>query len=147
MSVETAIDLVSTSSFLGGQPHDQFRWLRAHDPVHKHPHGDGCYWALTRYEDVRNVGRDHRTLSNWAGGIHIETLRDDAIATVRNMMLYMDPPEHHRYRRLVRDPFQPDGAEAMRGRIEALAKQIIDRVAPLGECDLVTDIAESSRPT
>jgi cytochrome P450 len=132
VSVETAIDLVSTSSFLGGQPHDQFRWLRAHDPVHKHPHGDGCYWALTRYEDVRNVGRDHRTFSNWAGG---------------NMMLYMDPPEHDRYRRLVRDPFQPDGAEAMRGRIEALAKQIIDRVAPLGECDLVTDIAESSRPT
>jgi cytochrome P450 len=57
------------------------------------------------------------------------------------MMLYMDPPEHHRYRRLVRDPFQPQGAEAMRPRIEALARQIVDKVAPRGECDLVEDVA------
>ena len=143
MSVDArpAIDLVDTASFDGGQPHEQFRWLREHDPVHKHRFHDRYFWALTRHEDVRNVGRDHRTFSNHAGGIHIENLPQEGLDMVRNMMLYMDPPEHHRYRRLVRDPFQPDGAHAMRERIEALARTIVDRVAPRGECDLVTDIA------
>ena len=142
-----AIDLLSPASFIGGQPHDQFRWIREHEPVFKHPkapHLPGerdYFWALTRYADVRNVGRDHRTFSNHAGGIHIDDMRPDAIEMVRNMMLYMDPPEHHRYRRLVRDPFQPDGAHTMRARIEALARQIVDRVAARGECDLVDDIA------
>lgn len=135
------IDLVSTASFAAGQPHDQFRWLREHAPVYKHQRESGYYWALTRHADVRAVGRDHRTFSNFAGGIAIEDMPPEGMAMVRNMMLYMDPPEHHRYRRLVRDPFQPDGAQAMRSRIEALARQIVDRVAPLGECDLVSDIA------
>jgi cytochrome P450 len=57
------------------------------------------------------------------------------------MMLYQDPPKHHRYRRLVRDPFQPDGAESMSGRIAQLAADIVDKVAERGECDLVEDIA------
>jgi cytochrome P450 len=139
-----AIDLVDTASFDGGQPHDQFRWLRDHDPVHKHPTasiGRGYYYALTKFSDVRAVGRDHRTYSNFAGGIQLEDLPADGLAMVRQMMLYMDPPEHHRYRRLVRDPFQPDGAQAMRENIEGLARKIVDRVAPRGECDLITDIA------
>src|SRR5437660_244379 len=143
-TVRQAIDLLDTSSFDGGQPHDQFRWLRSHEPVYKHPRAASeprYYWALTRYEDVRNVGRDHRTFSNFAGGIHIDEMPEAGLESVRQMMLYMDPPEHHRYRRLVRDPFQPDGAEAMRTNIEALARKIVDEVAPRGECDLVTDIA------
>jgi cytochrome P450 len=138
------IDLVGTASFADGQPHDQFRWLREHEPVYKHRRSGSKprhFWALTRYEDVRNVGRDHRTFSNYAAGIHLDDLPPEGLASVRNMMLYMDPPEHHRYRRLVRDPFQPDGAQAMRTRIEGLARTIVDRVAPLGECDLIADIA------
>jgi cytochrome P450 len=96
---------------------------------------------LTRHSDVRAVGRDHRTFSNEAGGIHLMDIPPQGLELVRNMMLFQDPPKHHRYRRLVRDPFQPEGAEAMRGRIAELAKQIVDKVATRGECDLVEDIA------
>ena len=35
------IDLYDAASFDGGQPHDQFDWLRANDPVHRHPLPDG----------------------------------------------------------------------------------------------------------
>ncbi len=136
------IDLLDPASFVGGQPHDQFRWLREHAPVYWHPKPEGGgFWALTRYADVRAVGRDHQTFSNAAGGIHVQDMEPEALGMAQQMMLYMDPPGHHRYRRLVRDPFQPAGAEAMRSRIEVLARQIVDRVAPRGECDLVEDIA------
>ncbi len=70
VSVETTlrIDLLDPASFVGGQPHDQFRWLREHDPVYRHakPEG-GSFWALTRYADVRAVGRDHQTFSGHRG--------------------------------------------------------------------------------
>jgi cytochrome P450 len=137
-----AIDLVSPASFDGGQPHDQFAWLRTHDPVHKHAMPDGTsFWAVTKHADVREAGRDHQTFSNWLGGIHIDDMPQEGLTAVRSMMLYMDPPEHHRYRKLVRDPFGPRGAGAYRARIEELAKTIVDVVEPRGACDLVEDIA------
>jgi cytochrome P450 len=144
MSVDAkpTIDLLDPASFDGGQPHDTFAWLRANEPVFRHPKPDGGhFWAITRHADVRAIGRDHRTFSNAAGGIHINDMPADALAVVNQMMLYQDPPKHHRYRRLVRDPFQPDGASAMNARISQLAHEIVDKVAGRGECDLVEDIA------
>ena len=136
------IDLVSPASFAAGQPHDQFTWLRNNDPVHRHEMQDGTFfWAITKHEDVRAIGRDHGTFSNYLGGIHIDDIPEEGLASVRNMMLFMDPPAHHRYRKLVRDPFAPKGAEAYRARIEELASKIIDAVIDRGECDLVEDIA------
>jgi len=144
VSVEASrkIDLVDPASFDGGQPHDAFRWLRNEAPVYRHPKADGGhFFAITKHADVRAIGRDHRTFSNAAGGIHLNDMPPEALAVVGQMMLYQDPPKHHRYRRLVRDPFQPDGAQAMKARIGELARQIVDKVVARGECDLVTDIA------
>ena len=31
------IDLLDPASFAAGQPHEQFRWLRDHAPVYRHP--------------------------------------------------------------------------------------------------------------
>ncbi len=137
-----AIDLLSAASFAQGQPHDQFRWLRRHDPVYWHPepHGRG-FWAVTRYHDVRAVGRDPKTYSSFAGGIMIGDSDEASLAAARNMMLMMDPPQHTRYRMLVSQQFKPRTAQAWRPRIEELARKIIDRVITRGECDLVSDIA------
>ena len=142
MTNPPAIDLLSAASFAQGQPHDQFRWLRRHDPVCWHPeaHGRG-FWAVTRYQDVRAVGRDPRTYSSYAGGIMIGDSDEASLAASRNMMLIMDPPQHTRYRMLVSQQFKPRSAQALRPRIEELAHKIIDRVITRGECDLVSDIA------
>ena len=43
------IDLLDPKSFEGGQPRDQFGWLRENAPVYRHPEPDGPgYWAVTR---------------------------------------------------------------------------------------------------
>lgn len=135
------IDLLDVASFAHGQPQEQFRWLRTNAPVYRHPKPDGGhYWAITRHADVRRIGRDHRTFSNAAGGIQLEDIDPEGLEMARRMMLYMDPPSHHRYRRLVRDPFQPDSVDRLHRRIGELARTIVDRVAPRGECDFVTDV-------
>ena len=49
-AMRPAVDLLAAASYAHGQPHEQFRWLREHDPVHRHPEPDGPgFWALTRW--------------------------------------------------------------------------------------------------
>ena len=139
-----AIDLLSPASFAGGQPHDQFAWLRDHDPVHWHPEpgadGEG-FWAVTRYADVKAVGRDAATFSSVPSILIPDGAALDA--GDHQMMLTMDPPRHTAYRRLVAPEFIPRAARAMRPRIEMLARRIVDDVVDRGEdtCDLVADVA------
>lgn len=138
-----AIDLLSPASFATGQPHDQFAWLRDNDPVHWHPEpGDGeGFWAVTRYADVKAVGRDAAAFSSVPSILIPDGAALDA--GDHQMMLTMDPPRHTAYRRLVAPEFIPRAARAMRPRIEALARRIVDDVIDRGEdgCDLVTDVA------
>jgi cytochrome P450 len=136
-----SIDLLSPASFAHGQPHDQYHWLRANDPVHRHaePEGPG-FWAVTRYDDVRAVGRDTATFSSQP-----TIMIPDEAGTLdvgdHGMMLTMDPPRHTAYRRLASPDFIPRAARALRPRIEELARIIVDGMAARGECDLVEDVA------
>jgi len=107
---------------------------------HDEPGGRG-FWAVTRHQDVYTVSRDPNTYSSYAGGIAISDMDPDGLAASRNMMLFMDPPKHTRYRALVSSQFIPRSAREMKPRIEELARKIIDRVIDRGECDLVSQIA------
>ena len=54
------IDLLDPASFAGGQPHEQFRWLRDHAPVYRHPEPDGPgFWELdaSLFKRVQIQGR------------------------------------------------------------------------------------------
>ena len=135
------IALLDPTSYDGGQPHDQFRWLRENDPVHFHPESDGGpgYWAITRYEDVRAISRNHKVFSNEPSIMIADVALDSP--TEEKMMLMSDPPYQTQLRRLVSSAFTPRAARDMQPRIAMLAKQIIDEVIERGECDLVADIA------
>ena len=135
------IDLLDPASFRGGQPHDQFAWLREHDPVHRHAEPDGPgFWAVTRYEDVRLVGREPTRFSSHPT-IMIDDPRPGSGSEGHTMMLMADPPLHTAMRRLVSRSFTPRAAAALRPRVAELAARIVDAVAGRDECDLVADIA------
>lgn len=137
-----AIALDDPASFSGGHPHEQYRWLRDNAPVWFHPERDGPgFWAVTRYPEVLTVSRDPNTFSSWLGGIMLADAEPELLAGSRLMMLYQDPPDHTRYRRLVSRSFTPRAAAAWQERIEQLAVRIIDAVAPLGGCELVSQVA------
>ncbi len=55
-----SIDIASQEIYEGGVPHDGFRFLREHDPVHWHPWdwAGGGFWALTKHADVVKVSKD-----------------------------------------------------------------------------------------
>jgi cytochrome P450 len=134
------IDLLSASSYAAGQPHEQFDWLRGHDPVHWHeePGGPG-FWAVTRYADVKTVSRDTTTFSS-TGTILID---DATVVEIdgRQMMLTLDPPAHTVWRKLANVDFRPPAVRALGPRLRELVTMIIDGVIERGECDLVEDVA------
>lgn len=137
------IDLLSPSSFVGGQPHGQFTWLREHAPVHWHeePNGRG-FWAVTRFEDVWAVDRGFTTFSS-EPTIMIADAPGGGNGGLGpyKMMLMMDPPEHTGFRKLIRSEFTQPAAHLREERIAELARQIVDAVIHKGECDFVADVA------
>jgi cytochrome P450 len=137
------IDLLSPENFADGQPHDQFRWLRQHDPVHWHeePGGKG-FWAVTRFADVWAVDRDFSTYSSEPTIMISDPLAESGTAFgPYKMMLMMDPPEHTAFRKLIRSEFTQPAAHLREGRLQALARQIVDAVIDKGECDFVSEVA------
>jgi cytochrome P450 len=135
------IDLWSSSSFVGGHPREQYRWLRQNDPVHWHEEPDGRgFWAVTKHEDIRTISRDSQTFSN-SPTIMMPDVGPGGGGAGGNMMIMMDPPGHTRYRNLVKSGFTPRAVEPRHERIQQLAKQIVDEVIGRGECDFVTDVA------
>lgn len=136
------IDLVSTATFTTGHPWEQYSWLRANDPVHWHPETDGPgFWAITKYDDIRMISRTPALFSSWARGTMLAEPDELGLAAGRLMMLNMDPPQHDRFKLLVSRGFTPKNAQLLAGRIDELAREIVDDVIDRGGADLVADIA------
>jgi hypothetical protein len=60
-------------------------------------------------------------------------------------MLNKDGDDHRRLRRLVTAAFTPRMVEQLRPRIEEIAHELIDAVAPRGEMDLVEKLPSRCR--
>ena len=96
--------------------------FREHEPVHLSPFGT---WILFGYDDVLRVLRDP-TLSVEDGNADIPpALRNaerEALVGERSggsrAMLNLDPPDHHRLRRLVAKVFTPRVVENLRPRAQ-----------------------------
>jgi cholest-4-en-3-one 26-monooxygenase len=135
------IDLLE-DTWARGVPHDQFERLRREAPVfwHAEPAGPG-FWAVTRHADVVAVSRDPATFSSELGSTFVDDQTDEAMAQLRLTILNMDPPKHHRYRRLVSRGFTPRMITRLVETIERRAERIVGEVADRGGCEFVADVA------
>ena len=58
------------------------------------------------------------------------------------MLLFIDPPQHTRVRRLVAKAFTPRRVEALRPRLTAMVEGMLDRLERLPSFDVMDEIAE-----
>lgn len=134
------IDIYSPEIFVPGVPHEQFRWLRDNAPVHYTavdvPDEGPGFWSFTRFEDIVRASKDYKTFAN-GGGTNIH----EPVQGVNLMLINQDPPDHTRLRATVSKGFHPKMIAALEQHIRDIVTRILDRVAPKGECDFVTDIA------
>ncbi|HEX4815700.1 MAG TPA: cytochrome P450 [Nonomuraea sp.] len=133
------IDLVDRDRYATtGPPHDQFAWLRANSPVHRHD-GAPAFWAVTRFEDVVHVSRHSHLFSSYRKLALFDDLSEEQIALQRLMMLNQDPPEHTRRRSLVNRGFTPRTIGALEQHIRDICDDLLDKCS--GELDFVTEVA------
>jgi len=128
-----------------GPPHEQFSWLRAHDPVHWHADGGEPgwpgFWAVTRHEDIAHVSRHPELFSSTQRLALFGEIPEEQIVLQRLMMLNMDPPQHTRQRAFVNRGFTPRMIGRLEEHIAEICHELLDHIAGQGRADFVTDIA------
>ena len=114
-------------------PYPIFKRLRDEAPIYwNEQYG---FWALSRFHDVLAASIDHETFSS-ARGTVIE-LMDHPMANPP--MIFMDPPQHTRFRKLVRRTFTRRSVSGLEGRIRQLCAGTLDRFVGSGGFDYVAD--------
>jgi cytochrome P450 len=100
-------------------PHPLYHWTRDHHPVW-YGETDG-EWLLTRWADCEAVLRDTRWSSNPQNGPPREEAGPNFAIGVEDVgarsLLFLDPPDHTRLRRLVSKAFTPRRVEQIRGHV------------------------------
>ena len=105
---------------LDRNPHPVWKRLRDEAPLYYNE--DYEFWALSRFRDVLDASLDHTTFSS-ARGTVIE-LMDEPLADPP--MIFMDPPRHTAFRKLVSRTFTPRRISALEPRIRSLCAGYLD---------------------
>jgi len=143
MSFDIGVNLADPDTYARGFPHDVFRHLRREAPVYwhaaRHPQGTQGFFVVSRYDDVKHVGRTPDVFSSERGITVVDRQADYEAG--QSSMLQMDPPRHARYRKLVSAGFTPRRIAAIEPVVRELVGQILDEAGAKGRVDFVTDIA------
>ncbi len=129
--------------------HEQFRWLRAHDPIRRmHPEGFEPFWSITKHHHIKAIEGEKKLFINdprpILGPIHVQMFVE-AVTGRKHLvrsLVQMDDPDHSRYRRLTQSWFLGNNLRSLQVRVDALARAYVDRLESFGgECDFVKDVA------
>jgi len=144
--VERAFD-PSDPGFLA-DPYPELTRLREAAPVFYDEQRER--WFVTRHADVRACLRDKRLGRNFRHVMAPEEISVPELdprwsafwATERWSLLWLEPPDHTRIRKLVAAAFTPRSVEALRGPARELAAQLLEPLAEAGRMELLYDYAQ-----
>ncbi|NKX91611.1 MULTISPECIES: cytochrome P450, partial [Nocardia] len=124
-------------------PYEAFRRLRQTQPVLVTRSG---VLVLSRYDDCaaalrdRSLGKADESLGFGLSDIP-EELQHQAMHRFRRTMLFRNPPDHHRLRRLVADVFTPRHIDELRGRIVTQVNHLLNVMEARVSVDIINDLA------
>jgi len=126
-------------------PYPFYDALRELDPVHTTPFGT---IVLTRYDDIAHTlrsndfSRDIEANANEPTDPLNKAKRDRRRGREgAKSILNLDPPDHTRLRRLVSKAFTPSAIERLRGRVQQLVDEVLDKAASRGGMELIDELA------
>lgn len=145
MSVCPHIDVLDPEIFQGGAPHEAFAELRKQGPLVWHEAGelaDNGFWLVTQHKEIDFISKNPKLFSSWERTCFMQGSDEMGdIELLRMMIINMDPPDHIKYRRIVRKMFTPAAINSHEDSLRQYAKTMVDKVASRGECEFVQDIA------
>jgi hypothetical protein len=133
-----AFDLNNLSPAFLDDPFPTYHLLRRLDPVHRNP--DNSYF-LTRYDDVAAIYRDPRFSSDKQAAFKPKFGDGALFGHHTTSLVFRDPPDHTRLRKLIAPAFMPRPLAALAPKIDSVVDQLLDHAEEMGEMDLITDLA------
>ncbi len=121
---------------IDADPHPVWKRLRDEAPVYYNDRHD--FYALSRFDDVLAAHLDPARFSS-AHTTVLEMMSAEPSEFEQSLMIFMDPPQHTRYRKLVARAFTPRHMSALEPRVRELAAGFLDPFVDTGELDYVTD--------
>ncbi|SEJ90132.1 cytochrome P450 [Paraburkholderia diazotrophica] len=95
----------------------------------------GGHWIATRGEDIEAMQKDHARFSHRS--VNIPPLNETQLVP-----LELDPPEHTAYRNLITPAFLPQAIASLESDVRSLAIELIEKLAPRGECEFVSEFSK-----
>src|SRR5712691_2085751 len=116
--------------------------MRQNDPLYWHEQTG--LWFVSRFQDVHAVLRDRRFSAARVDGF-MPTGGDEKTQVVRRFftdwMVFQDPPEHTRLRKLISRAFAPRNIAALESYIQLVVDESLDRVKDQEQIDIIRDLA------
>ena len=135
-----SIDVVDAALFADGPPHALFSRLRAEAPAASEPDRPTAS-GRSRATPTSPAEPRHGDVLLAPGRIFLNPDQVTPLDLNRNLLLFKDPPEHTKYRKILQTAFVPNTVNKMEGDIRARVTRVIDEVIEAGRCDFVTDVA------
>jgi cytochrome P450 len=143
-----SLDAVLKDPVTRTDPYPFYRQLREEAPRCHIEQFD--FWVLSTHADVSAVLREPRLSSSNkhrpGNDEFLEMARGlgfgDLIEGMGEVLLFLDPPDHTRIRRLAGKAFTPRAVEAMRAHVVEIVDGLLDAVAGAGEMDVIADLAK-----
>lgn len=134
----STIELGEWGADFTANPYPYYAKLRESGPVHHVRMPDGWeFWLVVGHEEGRAALADPRLVKS-PSVIGVTPVDEELIGP---NLLAVDAPDHTRLRKLVTREFTGRRVEALRPRVQEIADELADAMAPAGRADLVDSFA------
>jgi cytochrome P450 len=110
--------------------------IKMDDPITGVP-----YWAILAQEEMDFISKSPRLFSSAERTGFPMEFDEDMMGFFRLQIINMDPPNHVKYRKIVRRAFTINAVNSYRPKFEEHARRIVDAVASEGSCEFVEQVA------
>lgn len=129
-------------------PYPTYARLHEEGPVHYvDVGGKWAVWAVFRHSECSAIAKDQRLSAKRANQLLL-SLPISRQAEFKELaryfslwMIFMDPPEHTRLRKLLNKGLSPAAVENLRPQAEAIVARMLDRLKPGSEVELMSEFA------
>ncbi|MFC0542870.1 cytochrome P450 [Kutzneria chonburiensis] len=134
----TEPDLMHSTAFVDGIPHEYFRDLRDREGLARGDNHEGDqFWYIVKHADVVAASRDTQLFSSYPTTM---TRFREVTSKLRDIS-FIDPPDHTRMRRLALKAFTPTRIAGLEEPVGRVVDQVWAQARELGEFDLATEVS------
>ena len=151
-SFKPSDNLNNLDLFTKGQPFNLYKELRDNSPIFFHEpmpmDPEPGYWAFTRYEDIKHVSMNPKIFSSqYATGNMLtqgaeENRHPKLFKSTIDHMLNLDGEIHLNLRKDHMPFFKPDYVDDLRKKVSVKVTELLDIIAPMGQCNLVQQVSQ-----